>query len=382
MATRKKSNPNALKVGVVGCNGIGTTHATAHSLDPLAKLVAVCDVIKERADILAEKLKVKAYYNLKDMLANEDLDIVDVCTGGPENGGWHFEPTMMALDAGKHVLCEKPISNDINEARQMVRLATEKNLYFGVNLNHYFTKPADMAKKLMDDGKIGEVIYCHQRTGFLGSEWSYAKTAPGYRMEGLPYFHVKAFLAHPFSIMRFFCGDVVQLQAFLGKPSYRIQTNDPMVSVNSIHMRFASGASGFLFSSRGDTTMNLGGWWCVEVGGTRGTFTIENCVEKLTYQPAQGNPDAPASMQGLNAKPEPIVTNTGITDFSTTFPNRIHAFLEDITNKVPKHKLRASGRDALATLEYTFAAIKSYENGGIMVTPDPLPTIKVDPSAI
>ena len=382
MATRKKSNPNALRVGVVGCNGIGTTHATAHSLDPLAKLVAVCDVIKERADVLAEKLKVKAYYNLKDMLANEDLDIIDVCTGGPENGGWHFEPTMMALEAGKHVLCEKPISNDINEARQMVRFATEKNLYLGVNLNHYFTKPADMAKKLMDDGKIGEVIYCHQRTGFLGSEWAYAKTAPGYRMGGLPYFHVKAFLAHPFSIMRYFCGDVVQLQAFFSKPSYRIQTNDPMVSVNSIHMRFASGASGFLFSSRGDTTMNLGGWWCVEVGGTRGTFTIENCVEKLTYQPAQGNPDAPASMQGLNAKPEPIVTNTGITDFGTTFPNRIHAFLEDVTNKVPKHKLRASGRDALATLEYTFAAIKSYENGGIMVTPEPLPTIKVDPSAI
>ena len=78
MATRKKSNPNALKVGVVGCNGIGTRHATCHSEDPLAKLVAVCDVIKERADVLAEKLKVRAYYSLKDMLANEDLDIVDV----------------------------------------------------------------------------------------------------------------------------------------------------------------------------------------------------------------------------------------------------------------------------------------------------------------
>ena len=126
--------------------------------------------------------------------------------------------------------------------------------------------------------------------------------------------------------------------------------------------------------------MNLGGWWCVEVGGTRGTFTIENCTEKLTYQPAQGDPNAPAAMKGLNAKPDSIVTNTGVTDFSTTFPNRIHAFLEDVTNKVPKHKLRASGRDALATLEYTFAAIKSYENGGIMVTPDPLPPIKIDPA--
>ena len=381
MATKVGKKANGLKVGVVGCNGIGTRHATCHSLDPLAKLVAVCDVIKERADVLAEKLKVRAYYSLKDMLKNEDLDIVDVCTGGPENGGWHFEPTMEAIAAGKNVLCEKPISNDINEAREMVRFAQEKGVYFGVNLNHYFTTPADMAKQLMADDKIGEVIYCHQRTGFLGSEWAYSKTEPGYRMEGLPYFHVKAFLAHPFSIMRYFCGNVAQIQAFMGKPSYRIKTNDPLVSINSIHMRFTSGATGFLFSTRGDTTMNLGGWWCVEVGGTKGTFTIENCTEKLTYQPARGNPDnAAQQMSGLNDKPEPIVTNTGNTVFSSTFPTRIHAFLEDITNKVPKHKLRASGRDALATLEYTFAAIKSYENGGIMVTPDPLPPIKIDPS--
>ena len=79
-----------------GAQGV---EAAVHTVDPLAKLVAVCDVIKERADILAEKLKVRAYYSLKDMLKNEDLDIVDVCTGGPENGGWHFEPTMEAMAA-------------------------------------------------------------------------------------------------------------------------------------------------------------------------------------------------------------------------------------------------------------------------------------------
>lgn len=369
----------ALRVGVVGCRGIGTKHATSHKEDPLAELVAVCDVIKARADELAAKLGVKAYYSLTEMLAKEELDIVDVCTGGLENGGWHFEPTMEALRAGKHVLCEKPISNDIEEARQMVRLARDKNLYFGVNLNHYFTKPAEQAMQLIKDGKIGEIVYCHLRMGFPGSEWAYAKTA-GPNMEGQPYFHVKAFLSHPLSIMRYFCGDVAQIQAFFGRPSYRIRENDPMISVNSIHMRFKSGASGFLFSSRGDTTMSLGGWWSVEVGGTRGTFVIENCVEKLTYQPAQGNPDVGESPKGLGAQPAAIVTETGDKDFGMTFPRRIHCFLEDVTNHVPKNKLRASGRDALATLEYTFAAIKSYENGGITVVPESLPFEKPDPN--
>jgi len=71
-----------------------------------------------------------------------------------------------------------------------------------------------------------------------------------------------------------------------------------------------------------------------------------------------------------------VTHNTGVSDFGATFPRRIHAFLEDVTNKVPKHLLRASGRDALATLEYTFAAIESYEEGGVLVRPNALPLLK------
>ena len=72
----------ALKVGVVGIRGIGTRHCGCHKQDELSNLVAVCDVVKERADDAAEKFGVKAYYSLSDMLANEDLDIVDVYNGG------------------------------------------------------------------------------------------------------------------------------------------------------------------------------------------------------------------------------------------------------------------------------------------------------------
>ena len=66
--------------GVVGMGGIGNTHAACHGKDPLAKLVAVCDIIRERADAGAAKFGVKAFYSLEDMLANVDVDIVDVTT--------------------------------------------------------------------------------------------------------------------------------------------------------------------------------------------------------------------------------------------------------------------------------------------------------------
>ena len=119
----------ALKVGIVGMSGIGNSHANCHKADDLAELVAVCDVVKERADAAAERLGVKVYYSLAEMLANEELDIVDVTTGGYENGSWHYEPAMEALAAGKHVLCEKPLSNRVEEAREMVRYAASRKLY-------------------------------------------------------------------------------------------------------------------------------------------------------------------------------------------------------------------------------------------------------------
>ena len=75
----------------------------------------------------------------------------------------------------------------------------------------------------------------------------------------------------------------------------------------------------------------------------------------------------------------PEVFNSGITDFGETFPRRIHAFLEDVTNGVPREQLRASGRDALATLECIWAMIESYEEDGAVVRPHPLPTLHGDP---
>ncbi|MBT3271768.1 MAG: Gfo/Idh/MocA family oxidoreductase [Spirochaetales bacterium] len=369
-----------LKVGVVGYRGIGQRHAECHAEDPLAELVGVCDVVKERADVAREKHGVDVYYSLQDMLKDHpEIDIIDVCTGGDENGGWHFEPTMEALDAGKHVLCEKPISNRIEHARQMVDFAARQGRYLGCNLNHYFTKPAYQADQLIKDGKIGEKLYCLHRMGFPGGEFTYDGIGDAPNSKGFPYFHVKAFLAHPFSIMRHFCGDITHVQAFMNRPSFRRAAEDPMVSVNSIHVKFANDTVGYLFSQRGDARMGYGGWWSVEVGGTKGSFAIENCVEKLIYYPSPGAEGAadPANL-GLGAAPDAEVTETGDTDFGITFPNRIHAFLEDVTNKVPFHQLRASGRDALATLEYTFAAIESFESGGALVRPHRLPPFQRD----
>lgn len=361
----------ALKIGLVGMGGIGHTHAGVYQNDELSDLVAVCDVKRDRADEAAARYGVPAFYSLQDMLRSlPEMDVVDVTTSGYENGSWHYIPVMEALTANKHVLVEKPISNDVREAREMVRLAFEKELYLGCNLNHYFTKPAERGAELIAEGRIGEPVYILHKMGFNGGQSMY--TGPGSERWKKPYSHLKAFLAHPFSVMRYFGGDITHVQAFLNKPGVRKTANDPMYSINSIHVRFENGSTGYLLSQRGDAMFGLGGWWSFEMAGTRGTFVIENCVEKLYFWDAEKPKDSQSS-----PAPDEIL-DTGIKDFGATFPARIHAFLEDVSNGVSHEMLRASGRDALATLEYTFAAIRSFEEGGIVVRPEPLPNLHGD----
>lgn len=363
----------ALKIGIVGMNGIGNQHAACYKQDELADLVAVCDVVKGRADAAAEKYGVKAYYSLKEMIENEpDLQIVDVTTGGYENGSWHFEPAMEAVGYGKHVLVEKPICHDIRQARELVAFAEKKNVYLGCNLNHYFSPPAEKAKQYMDNGQIGELIYCLVKMGFNGGEAGYARAGSA-KIDGLPYFHMKAFLTHPFSVMRHFCGDITHIQTFSDRPGFRRNAGDVMVSINSIHVKFANGAVGYLLSQRGDAVYGLGGWWSCEVAGSKGTFCIENCVEKVSYW------EAKKGIPAISVQPEPEVTDFGTNEFNRTFNYRLHAFLEDIANGVPRDQLRANGRDALAVLEYTFAVIESYERGGEVVRPNALPPLHGDP---
>ncbi|MDD5603981.1 MAG: hypothetical protein PHG48_07925, partial [Eubacteriales bacterium] len=269
-------------------------------------------------------------------------------------------------------LVEKPISNEVEEAREMVRFAALKGVYLGCNLNHYFTETADKAAAYMKEGKVGEHVYSIHKVGFNGGDSTYKFKSVGRWQR--PYAHVKAFLAHPFSVMRYFGGNITHVQAFMNKSGVRKTAEDLMLSINSVHVKFEDGSIGYLISQRGDAPFGLGGWWSYELAGTKGTFCIENCVEKLHYWSAEN-----AQSMGTLA---PVTFETGETSFSATFPRRIHAYLEDVTNKVPADYLRASGRDALATLEYTFAAIESYEEGGAVVRPRPLPPMHGAPGYI
>ena len=137
---------------------IGNAHAAVYEEHPDCKIVAVCDIIKERTDRAAERYGCPGFYSVNELLSGGfEIDAASLCTAGFENGGDHYIPTIELLSAGIPVLGEKPISNEIVKAEEMVALAKTKNVRYGINLNHRFTPAAQRAQEWMTSGRLGEV---------------------------------------------------------------------------------------------------------------------------------------------------------------------------------------------------------------------------------
>ena len=147
-----------LNVAIVGLGNIGNLHAGVYQKHPACKIVAVCDIIKEKADKAAARYEAPAFYSVQAMLASGiKIDAASLCSAGVENGGDHYTPTMELLAAGIPVLGEKPISNEVHRAEEMVALAKAKDLRYGINLNHRFTPAAERAKQWVTAGRLGEL---------------------------------------------------------------------------------------------------------------------------------------------------------------------------------------------------------------------------------
>jgi predicted dehydrogenase len=267
------------------------------------------------------------------MLASEEIDAVSVCTAGPENGGHHFEPVMQCLDAGKHVLVEKPISNNIENARTMVQHAKDKGLLLGVNLNHRFTPATDRARQLQSEGALGEVLFVNMALWIDNPN------------ESSPWFHLRALHPHSIDVMRTFGGPIAKVQAFLHKgPGRTIWSNA------SINVQFKSGAVGHLTGSY-DASMMHPIERC-EVGGSNGRVVIENVYQRMEYFPRR-------------SRDKLVFENSifgGMGSFDDTFRNRINRFVEQVSAGGP---LDASGDDGLAVQEVIEAAIRSWEQGTV-----------------
>lgn len=326
----------ALRVGIVGVGNIGSIHAGVYKDNPKVEVVAVCDIIPEKADKAAEKFGGQAFYSVKDMLASGiELDACSMATKGEENGSEHFTPTMELLEAGIPVLGEKPISNDVAEGEKMVALAKEKQIPYAVNLNHRFTPAAHKARQWVDDGCLGKLHMINMRMWINNPA------------ESSPWFHMRALHPHSFDVMRYFCGDVKRVAAFMMKGEGRA-----IWSNAQILLEFENGVIGNLVGSY-DAGASYGLERC-EVVGSQGRFVLEDACEHLTFYPRKSIETETYDFLG------------GMRSFNETFKSRINAWVDQLVAGASHDEIDGSGEDALKAQTIIEACIKSFETGSIV----------------
>lgn len=329
-----------LKVGVVGTGNIGSIHADVYMSNPNVELAAVCDVVKEKAEAAAAKYGARAFGSVREMLESGiELDACSVTTKGEENGSEHYEPTMELLNAGIAVLGEKPISNRLDEGEEMVELARKKQIPYAINLNHRFTPAAIRAKEWIDSGRLGQLHMINMRMWINNP------------VESSPWFHLRALHPHSFDVIRYFCGDVKKVAAFMMKGEGRtIWSNAQII------MQFENGAIGNLTGSY-DAGKSYGLELC-DVVGSKGRFVLEDACEHLTFYPRNSIETETYSYLG------------GMRSFSETFKSRIDDWIDQLIAGVPHDQINGSGEDALKAQRIIEAAIKSFETNTVVDVDD------------
>ncbi len=168
-----------MNVGIVGAGLVGKKRAKAlEGLD--VKLLSVADVVEELAKGLANQYNCKYTTNWKELVKDDSIDIVFVST----IHGSLAEITIEAIKGGKHVLVEKPVARNSKELAKVLKVAKDKNVKVQVGYNHRFHPAIIKAKKIIESGEIGPLMFIRGRYGHGGrknyhKEWRAFKNTAG-----------------------------------------------------------------------------------------------------------------------------------------------------------------------------------------------------------
>jgi UDP-N-acetyl-2-amino-2-deoxyglucuronate dehydrogenase len=161
----KKNGFPDRKIGyaIIGCGNIGPSHAEGVLACKDAKLVAVCDIIEEKARNMAAKYGSASYFtDYREMLQSEEIDIVSLCTPS----GMHGDMVLDCARVGKHVLCEKPIEISKGKMDAMINACTDAGVKLGAVFQNRTYSGTIRARKMIKDGELGRILiadgYCKE----------------------------------------------------------------------------------------------------------------------------------------------------------------------------------------------------------------------------
>lgn len=204
-----------LRVGVVGCGSIAKhRHLPEYHANPNVELVALCDVVMERAEQAVETYGGKAYESYQEMIDREELDVVSVCTPNY----LHAPVSIYASKAGAHVLCEKPMATSKEEADEMIAAAKASGKKLMIAHNQRFVPSHQKAKQLIESGEVGKIYSFRTAFGHPGPEgWSVdGKDSWFFRKEEAFIGAMGDLGVHKSDLMRYLLGEeIVEVGAFI-----------------------------------------------------------------------------------------------------------------------------------------------------------------------
>ena len=276
MITEKKSY---IGFGIVGCGMIADIHAQALCSIPEVRLIGVTDVSVASANAFAEKYGVCAYETYEQMLADENIDAVCICTPS----GFHAQQAKTALLAGKHVAVEKPIAMTVSEADSVIAAAKESGKLLSVISQLRFAPDSIRLKNAVQNGSFGKIHFCNlsmkywrDETYYSGSRWKGSRLLDGGILmnQGI----------HGIDLLHHIMGDIEVTGSVTDRLHHKIEAPDTALAL----LRYECGALGVLEST---TAAYPGFDLKLEIIGTKGyavftedrisTFILDGVEQEL-----------------------------------------------------------------------------------------------------
>lgn len=269
---------NKIKFAIVGCGRIAQRHA--EHIHNKGILVAVCDVVKDKADKMATTYQAKAFYTIEELLQQKlDIDVVSICSPN----GLHAEHAIKALHAGFHVLCEKPMAIHAQDCGEMIQAAEKSNRrLFAIKQNRY-NPPVAAVKKIIEEGRLGKInnvqlnCFWNRNPDYYHNSWKGTL-----KLDGGTLFTQ---FSHFIDLLYWIAGDVEEVQAYMGNFVHQgiIEFEDTGVVI----LRFKNGAIGSINYTVNSYNKNMEG--SLTLFGEKGTVKIGGqYLNELEYQQIAG----------------------------------------------------------------------------------------------
>jgi len=327
-----------LGLGIIGLGGIAFAHEAGYfEMGEVCRIVAMCDIREEEAVSRAAMYDAKAYTRYQDLLADPAVDVVDIIV--PHE--FHYEIAKAALEKGKHVLVEKPITVKSEQGEELIALANQKGLKFSVAENTHFVTAYLKAEEILKQGILGDIWTV--RTLIAGSEVLRIKD-PNLWHGKAPYGGVILDSAvHNFYLFKWLFGGVCDVLGFASKivPEGEMEDNGLILG----HL-----VNGAEYQLNVSCTMEIPWTERVEIYGSRGGMIVDQLANPVVKYYLGSNDIDGTLVEGVPFDPLGWKFNSMVTEIK----DFVSAIIED---RPP----RVDPADALYALKAVEAVEKSIE---------------------